>query len=300
MAATADVGGLKGELRSSLLVALADFGDALLRGAALRGLLFLSILALELLLASTLKANLLASRRCLVIPENVVLGALPAFVPKDVAAELARPPRVEARSVRDPELEPALARAWSSHPWVRRVVEVRRVYPSRAVVTLELRAPFALVDVERWRLTVDAEGVVLEDRSSAAPTGLPIVRADAKVAPGVPPKGRPFRSEAVKGGLALLRDLRARAEHPFLRDRGPLVVDVTGAGAARGSDVVLELENGVLVEWGGPPGGPLAGIEASTTRKLDALLEASAAYPGFRGVTRINVMTSAPFVEGGE
>jgi hypothetical protein len=295
----AEVCGRESELRRSLLVGLADFGDAALRGPALRVILFASIVALELVLASSVKATLLASSRCLVHPENVVLGPLPAFVPDDVAAGLRRATATAPCSIVDPALEPSLRRAVESHPWVRRVTHVRRLFPSRVALELELRAPFALVDVERWRLTVDEEGVVLEDRSSRAPEGLPVVRADARVAPGVPQIGRAFRSQSVLQGLKVVKDLRAHAAHAFLRDRPSPVVDVTRATSSQGAEISLELAQGVVVEWGGPPDGSLSALETPTTRKLDALLEVSSAYPGLRGVTRINVLSSTPFVESG-
>ncbi len=296
--ATATLDGRGEELRRSVTASLAAFGDATLRGPLPRILLFAAIIALELALAGVLKARILGSDRCVVRPESVVLGALPSFVPSDVAAELARVRLDAAYSVADPELDRRARAAFSSHPWVRRVVRVRRIYPSRLLVDAELRKPFALVDVEEWRLTVDVEGSVLDDRGSRAPEGLPIVRGDRKSVPRIPRVGRPFKAPAVQRGLAVLRDLEANADHRFLTDYRVAAADVTQAGAAKGGDVVLELGNGVRVEWGDAESGAMAGVEPGARRKLDALLEAEAAHPGFRGIATVNVLSSTPFVRG--
>jgi hypothetical protein len=209
-----------GELRRSVAASLAAFGDALLRGPAPRAFLYALIVFLELALVASLKSRILASPRCMVRPETTTLGALPDFVPPDVARALAevRAPRgaVDRRS-RSRRGSPRGVRA---HPWVRRVAHVGRSYPSRVAVDVELRRPFALVDVEAWRLTVDREGVVLDDRSSRAPAGLPVVRSDKKATPGVPRVGRPFRSPAVLRGLSVLREL-ARARRPPVPARFP-------------------------------------------------------------------------------
>ena len=65
-----------------------------------------------------------------------------------------------------------------------------------------------------------------------------------------------------------------------------------------GGDVVLELGNGVRVEWGDAESGAMSGVEPGARRKLDALLEAEAAHPGFRGIATVNVLSSTPFVRG--
>ncbi len=296
--ATATLDGRGEELRRSVTASLAAFGDALLRGPLPRVLLFAAIIVLELALAGVLKARLLSSARCAVLPEAVVLGALPSFVPAEVAAELSRVRVDTAYSVADPELDRRARAAFESHPWVRRVARIRRLYPSRLLVDVELRKPFALVDVEEWRLTVDGEGIVLDDRGSRAPEGLPIVRGDRKSVPRIPRIGRPFKALAVHRGLAVLRDLVANADHRFLVDYRVLAADVTKAAAEKGGDVVLELGNGVRVEWGESESGALSGVEPGARRKLDALLEAEAAHPGFRGVATVNVLSSTPFVRG--
>jgi hypothetical protein len=208
------------ELRRSTAGFLALLGDVFLRGPLPRALLLIVVVVLELTLAATIKSRILRGRGCAVLPSAVTLGTLPEFVPADVAADLRRPRDVAIRSVADAALEDDLRAAYEEHPWVRRVSTVRRVFPSRAVVEIELRRPFAWVEVERWRLTVDAEGVVLDDRASRAPAGLPAIRANSKAAPGIPRIGGVFSSLAVKRGLALLRELRARLSDRSRRDVG--------------------------------------------------------------------------------
>lgn len=289
-------GARDGELRRSVAASLAAFGDALLRGPAPRALLYALIVFLELALVASLKSRILASPRCMVRPETTTLGALPDFVPPDVARALAEVRAPAARSIADPGLDEDLRAAFEAHPWVRRVAHVGRSYPSRVAVDVELRRPFALVDVEAWRLTVDREGVVLDDRSSRAPAGLPVVRSDKKATPGVPRVGRPFRSPAVLRGLSVLRELGARADHPFLRDFRVAAIDVTAAGGKSGGDLRLELSAGAAVVWGSAPDDETAALEPDPTRKLDLLYEAAAAYPGLRGVASVNVVASSPFV----
>lgn len=64
-------------------------------------------------------------------------------------------------SVLDRELPKRLAEAFSLHPWIARVVEVRNEYPAAVRVSVEYRKPVALVHVSNGYYAVDKDGILL-------------------------------------------------------------------------------------------------------------------------------------------
>jgi hypothetical protein len=229
-------------------------------------------------------------------PAQIKLGEMPEFVPDRVAGELEALAQVEPRSVFDPSLASDLKASLARHPWVKEVSATHRMLPNRVTVDLKLRVPSALVDVGAWRLTVDALGFVLEDHASLAPDGLIRIRGDKKSIPRIPRLGKPFRCQAVEDGLAVVSDLRRSSGHVFFRHLSVAVVDVTNVGSKQGSEIVLELSNGTLVEWGSAPTGALGPIELPSTKKLDNLLLVHDRHPGFHGVARVHAASEDPFV----
>lgn len=98
----------------------------------------------------------------LLVPAQVTVRGVPAWVKTDVVAEVLRDASLDhGLPIDDPEIERKLANAFDAHPWVRRVVRVAVRHPAAAEVDLECREPVAMV---RWKgglVGVDAEGVVL-------------------------------------------------------------------------------------------------------------------------------------------
>lgn len=259
------------------------------------GLLVL-IVGLGLYLVDLLKRRAVDASYFRVNPEQVELGELPPFVPERVTGELRVLTNVGARSIFDATLVEDLRTSLSRHPWVREVADVRRVLPNRIALDIRMRAPFAVVEVGAWRLTVDAEGTVLEDHPSLAPEGLHHIRGDKKSIPRIPRVGYPFRCQPVADGLSVADDLARNSAHAVFHYVTVAAIDVTGVGSKRSSEIVLEMTNGTLVEWGSAKCGALGPIELPASRKLDNLLIVHDRNPGLQGVARINAATKDPFV----
>jgi hypothetical protein len=83
----------------------------------------------------------------------------------------------------------------------------------------------------------------------------------------------------------------------FLRCVGVAAVDVTNVGSKRASEIVLELANGTVVEWGSASTGALGALELPASRKLDNLLLVHDRHPGLQGVERIHAASQDPFVK---
>lgn len=258
--------------------------------------LLVLIVGLSLFLVDLLKRRAAQSGFFRVDPGEISLGELPDFVPERVVLELQALVQVEPRSIFDPSLIDDLTASVARHPWVKEVAGAHRVLPNKVALEILMRAPAAVVEVGSWKVTVDAEGIVLEDRASLAPAGLMKVRGDKKSIPRIPKVGNPFRCQAVADGLAVVQDLAKCSGHVVFRYMRVLAVDVTGVGTSRPSEVLLEVQNGPVIEWGSAPSGALGAIELPPSRKLDNVLVVHDRNPGFRGIARINAATDSPFV----
>lgn len=95
-------------------------------------------------------------------PARVELRGVAPWVRSDVKAEALKAASLDrGLPLTDPELANRLARAFDTHPWVKRVVGVRLSHPAAAVVEVVCREPAAMVAVKGGVLAVDAESVVL-------------------------------------------------------------------------------------------------------------------------------------------
>jgi hypothetical protein len=269
---------------------------AWLRGRAPAFALLILILGLGIFLVDLVKRRAVGADYFRVDPAQIAIGELPPSVPERVAAEIQTLAHVGPRSIFDPELIEDLRGSVSRHPWVREVADVRRILPNQVALDLRLRSPVAVVEVGAWRLAIDADCVVLEDHPSLVPPGLTRIRGDKKSIPRIPRPGHAFSCQPVIDGLAVAEDLRIHATHPIFRYTSVAAIDVAGVGTARSSEIVLELANGTLVEWGSAPTGVLGPIEMAVGAKLDNVLLVQDQNPGLHGVTRINAATRDPIV----
>ncbi len=284
------------DLRRAFLAHLADGARSVLRGSLPGTLLVCAISVLTFVLVDLVKGRVLLMARYRVDPATVELGELPAFVPDGVAEEIRGAAAIPARSILDPALDRDLRAAFGGHPWVKDVRTVRRMFPSRVVLEMELRVPAAVVDVELWRVTVDEAGRVLEDQASRAPPGLVVIRGDRRSVPRIPHVGGAFKSPAVLQGLSVLCEIAALREHPVFRHLRIAAIDVSRVGAKRGCEIELELANGTAVEWGSAPDSHFGLLEVPPAKKLDGLLLVHDRNPGYHGVARINVSVDSPVV----
>jgi hypothetical protein len=121
----------------------------------------------------------------------------------------------EGRNLYDSDLSSALASHYEAEPWVARVNFVRRRYPDRLDVSLEIRRPFASVEAAgpagaRRFHVVDAEAVELpiEPRADPYPDAPVIIGLRAGVA--APRSGNPWTGGNVSDAVAVLRAVEGR------------------------------------------------------------------------------------------
>ncbi len=287
---------IREDLRRSFINDLREGGRLALRGPALLVALLVAIGALSIVLVDQVKGRVLLSSHFRVDPSAIEIGSLPAFVPERVAKDLRKLSDVPPRSILDPALEDQLRESLGQHPWVKRVVAVHRIFPSRIALELEMRRPAALVDVEAWRVTIDETGYVLEDKASLAPEGLPVIRGDRKSVPKIPRVGATFRTPSVLNGLSVVADVARVRDHRAKKLLGGMVIDVTNVGGKRGSEISLELASGCAVEWGSAAIGALGPIELPVSTKLDLLAMINDQNPNLQGLAKVNVTVDPPFV----
>lgn len=95
-------------------------------------------------------------------PAGIEVRGVAPWVRADVKAEALKAASLDrGLPLTDPDLANRLARAFDTHPWVRRVVDVQLAHPPAAVVEVICREPAAMVAVKGGLLAVDAESVVL-------------------------------------------------------------------------------------------------------------------------------------------
>jgi len=172
-----------------------------------------------------------------------------------------------------PGLARQVADAYAASPWVRKVIEVRKVFPNRLEVRLDLREPFAEVVFRGRRCCVDREGVALSPgiyqltEADLAPLGPKIIVADDLPAPVA---GMVWNDAAVQGGIAMVSLCREQ----FDGSVGVEAVEMERFADERGraaSLATLVLRSGTRVQWGRAPVGPPSAAEISTPQKAAAL-----------------------------
>jgi cell division protein FtsQ len=161
------------------------------------------------------------------------LARLPAEQVQEAAGIVAGTPLlrvdVDAAEARVAELPPVAS------------VEVTRNWPDSVVITVAERVPVAVVGEPGQRSLVDAEGVLFDSVTGAAPDG--VVPLDVST-PGPD-------DAATRAGIAALGSLPTDVRE-----------QVTGAAASSPDDISLTLGDGTLVLWG----------DASESREKSAAL----------------------------
>jgi hypothetical protein len=203
----------------------------------------------------------------------------------------------EPRSIFTEGLERRIAESYEASPWVERVVRVRRVYPDRFRVELELRRPAVLVASDEGLVPVDREGVRLAALDSEAPElralWLPTLLG---VASKPPPLGVRWRDRALDEGLALVEHMRKDYLEGISRSVRFESLDVSNVGGRADpleSEVSFITPERVVLEWGRSPASPLPdalGFEEKLRQLRNVLVE----FPGLAGVQRVKLHISPP------
>ncbi len=240
-------------------------------------------------------------------PSLLQINASPDYIREDIVATVYRDTALDELSLLEPQATAKIASAFSLHPWIRRVVSVRKLPGGEVEVLAEFRRPVAMV-IHRESpptapmqttsqlgtgelrasaaggnrgvsfLPVDGEGIVLPTDDFARSETRNYIHIDV---PGVTTSqkfvGSPYgdrRVEAAARLAAVLADYRDRAQIKSIAIRGEL----------RGEAVPqLELTtfDGKRLFWGSPPGRERED-EAVAAMKMRRLLEGADADADLR------------------
>jgi len=191
-----------------------------------------------------------------------------------------------------PDLTRRFAAPYARSPWVKRVVDVRPVWPNRVRVFLEVREPILGVLTDDGRiLLVDDRGVRLPGVRTRPPTGLtrPFFRLDG-VRAGPPVAGEVW-SRAVREGAAVAVDLASLSEDVIAAARIQ-TIDVSNIGVRDDRlkpEVLLTSASGTVIEWGRSSASPRVRTEPRLADKLMRLRQALILYPGLVGLARLKL-----------
>jgi hypothetical protein len=222
----------------------------------------------------------------LVQPGNVTLDAAWVRVEEMKRDFLLTSPRdKKGRSILDapvsifePKLAERVAAAYKASPWVRSVLSVRKEFPNRLEVKLDLRAPYAAIKRSGGNTYVSDDGVVLDPKvyvltSDKTKELKPMVEIPSDSKP--PTLGKVWNDPAVTGGLEMLRLCRGvLSKLPValisieMQNPTPAKPPVSMAWLSLGADPA----KGPLVQWGRTPNCPVSDFEVPTQTKVNSLL----------------------------
>ncbi len=155
------------------------------------------------------------------------------------------------RSLFEKDLTTKVAKTLESNPLVLKVHSVKKVFPDKLSIELELRRPMAVLRKNGTFYLLDDEGVVLPVAYYSWPSdqgNTPYIQSvNVKKAPR---SGERLDDSGIRAGIDLVKFLKDNDAH---RKLGIKVVDVSnvGRGRTRGeSDIVLWTNDGVAIKWG--------------------------------------------------
>lgn len=212
---------------------------------------------------------------------KISVSTPPPYVRGDIVQTVYDDTAMDSLSLLDRQACAKVGSAFGSHPWVRRVVGVRKLSSGGLDVRLEYREPVAMVDVISRHpeldgvgcFAVDGEGVLLPPADFSESETMHFIHIHA---PGAYPTGgvgTPFGDARVTAAAKLARLLHPVRERLKLRSIGVY-------GDLRTNPVVqLEIadQDEALFFWGSPPGEEVHG-EPPAKMKLKTLV--SGVAPG--------------------
>lgn len=196
----------------------------------------------------------------------------PSFVKSNVVQTVYRDTAMEGLSLLDHQATAKIASAFSMHPWVKRVVSVRKLPGGAVEVHIDYRSPTAMIRVTSddgfGFLPVDIDGVLLPtDGFSSAETWdyIHIHIPDININVGYGSRINDSRVEAAAQLAAMLNPYREQAK----------IVSVTAVGDPRQQPVPqleIRTRDQRVFFWGSPPGREVQG-ESSAAMKLRLMLD---------------------------
>ena len=205
-----------------------------------------------------LKPRILSGPEYRLGPEQVEITPLPPWIHTDIRefrAEVFRHPTLDGPlSIMDSDLTDRIAKAFSQHAWVAKVVRVTVHHPASVQVELVYREPVCMVDVSGALLPVDAEGVLLPREGFS-----PIEARRYPLLMGVESQAVPSAGQSLERRDGNRRRRDAAVLGPVWQKMNlQQIVSQPPAGDARGSarEPIFSLltAHGTKILWGYAPG----------------------------------------------
>lgn len=224
--------------------------------------------------------------------DDIVLVPPPVeHVPADLLQRVLSKQKLPDRfALLDDELVGELAAAFEKHPWIAKVIQVRKSYPPRVLVEVEYRRPVAFIEVERGFYPVDANAVVLPpaDFTPDDSKRFPIVRNVTTTPQG--PSGNAWGDPLVLAAARLAESLFDRWKPLGLSS---IVAPPRPDAGVSPGDLTFELttKGGSKIVWGRPPGTNHPG-ELTVEQKIGRLeryLEQFGSFDGPHGPYEIDI-----------
>jgi hypothetical protein len=208
-------------------------------------------------------------------PEDIHFTAAPPWVPRTFLRQVAREGSLPNElSMLDSKLVDDVAAAFQKHPWVDRVVSVRKEFPHRVIVVLEYRKPVAFVVTPTDRFAVDKQAVLLPPPDlPPAEDEFPII-ANARSAPPTE-AGSTWHDRTVEDAAKIAEVLGPSWKKLQLRAiEIPNLPPENTNTYANPNDAVYSLRTttGSRIIWGRAPGGDHPG-ELKPEQKVGRLEE---------------------------
>ena len=210
-------------------------------------------------------------------PTLIKVTEPPPHVRTNIVKTVYRDTAMEGLSILDRQATAKIASAFSMHPWVRKVIGVRKLPGGEIDVRLEYRTPVAMVHVYKpndpenrsYFFPVDGEGVLLPGNEFAEAETRNYIYIEVPDVYTSNAVGTPFGDSAVEAASALASVLSPYREQAQIRSIGI-------HGDPRQTEVVqmeLTMQSGARMTWGSPPGNEAPG-EPTVQMKLKSLLAA--------------------------
>jgi hypothetical protein len=215
-----------------------------------------------------------------IAPTNIHVTARPDYIGTDIAASVYADARLDQLSLLDPSAAARIASAFSFHPWVHRVLAVRKLPGGEVDVHLEYRRPVAMVFVisrhhevqGRSFFAIDEEGVLLPTTEFSREETMKYVHIEV---PDVYPTGgvgSTFGDARITGAAKVAAAIEPHREILKLQS---IRLDETSRTAPV-PQYEFSTSDGRDFFWGSPPGEEMYG-EPKSEMKIRQLIERLAA-----------------------
>lgn len=218
--------------------------------------------------------------------EQVTITPPPRWIPSDLTKQVfERAEFAEKQSLQDPTLSERVAAAFHTHPWIQKVISVRKYYPARLHVELIYREPVAMIRGIDGHYPVDRSGILLpaRDFSDSDVERFPIIEGVASVPMGR--LGQPWGDPVVTGAAELAAVLNKQHEgSSWWKELGLASIQVPRRVAMTEHSDELQYQlrtvGGSEILWGRGPESTHPG-ELTVAQKIQRLVDFRNDYGSF-------------------